>query len=148
MVISHVPVAHDSPAFASAQVVPQAPQLVSEVSAVSQPFTVEPSQLPCPAVQAPSVQVPAAQLSAAFARSHTFPQVPQCVSDESDASQPFESLPSQLPEPGLHDPIEQVPLAHVALAPERAHVAPHAHRLWRVRIDVSQPSASVELQSP
>jgi len=43
------------------------------------------------------VQVPVEQLSVAFARSHAEPHEPQCVSVESDASQPFVSLPSQLP---------------------------------------------------
>jgi len=66
----------------------------------------------------------------------------------SDASQPFVSLPSQLPDPGLHDPIAQVPLAQVALAPGRAHVDPQAPQSVSVRIEVSHPSTSSELQSP
>jgi hypothetical protein len=49
-----VPEPQDSAAFAKSQTAPQAPQLVSEVSAVSHPFAALPSQLAKPALQAPS----------------------------------------------------------------------------------------------
>jgi hypothetical protein len=48
-----VPDVHDSEAFARAQAEPQAPQFVSDVRLVSQPFALFESQFPNPAVHDP-----------------------------------------------------------------------------------------------
>ena len=144
---SQVPVEHDSLAFARLHVVPQLAQFVSVVSDVSQPFELVPSQLPKPLEQLPSVHTPPGQLSVALSRAHTAPQLPQFVSVVVDASQPFMSLPSQLPEPGLHEAIEQAPVAHVAVAPVRLHGTPQPPQSVSVRSEVSQPVESVESQS-
>jgi hypothetical protein len=146
--ISHVPVEHVSDAFARLQPVPHAPQFDSVVSGVSHPFGAEPSQLPHPEVHAPRVQVPVEQLSAAFGRSHEVPQDPQFVSVESDASQPFASLPSQLPWVELHEATAHIPVAQVAVAFAREHNTPHEPQSASVRSDVSHPFASIESQSP
>jgi hypothetical protein len=69
----------------------------------SQPFAALPSQLPKPALHVPSVHVPEEHDSAAFAKSHTAPHVPQLVFVVSLVSQPFAALPSQLPKPAAHE---------------------------------------------
>jgi hypothetical protein len=144
---SHEPVEQVSVAFGRLQPVPQPPQFVSVVSGVSHPLLVVPSQLPQSDTHAPSVHVPLGQLSAAFARSQVAPHEPQFASVASEASQPFVSLPSQLPKPPLHDATAQVPVVHVAVAFGRLHAAPHAPQFASVRSDVSQPFASFESQS-
>ncbi len=144
---SHEPVAQLSLAFASAQLVPQPPQFTSVVSDVSQPFELVPSQLPKPAEHDPSVQVPAGQLSLALSSAHATPQPPQLVSVASEASQPFMSVPSQLPDPPLHERIEHEPAAHVAVAPGREQGTPQPPQSVSERSDVSQPFESVESQS-
>jgi hypothetical protein len=60
-----------------------------------------PSQLPQPALHVPSVQVPVGHVSLALARSQSAPQPPQLASVYTDVSQPFDAIPSQLPQPAL-----------------------------------------------
>lgn len=87
------------------QVVPQAPQFETLICVfTSQPLPGVPSQLPKPDVQVPSAQLPDAQDSAAFARSHTAPQVPQLERVVRLVSQPLVVLPSQLPKFALQLP--------------------------------------------
>ena len=49
-------------------------------------------------------------------------------------SQPFAALPSQLPQPALHERMAQVPVEQVAIALARAHATPHAPQLISVLI--------------
>jgi hypothetical protein len=54
-------------------------------------------------------------------------------------SQPFASIPSQLPKPVLHIEIVHVPVEQVAVAFDLVHVTPHAPQFVVVRMLVSQP---------
>jgi hypothetical protein len=146
-VTTQLPVEQLSFAFGRLHAVPQAPQLVSEVSAVSQPLPDMPSQLPYPLSQAPSVHVPLAQLSDALVKLHVEPHAPQFISVSSGVSQPFAASPSQLPQPALHAVIVHVPLAHDSEAFGRLHGVPQPPQFMRVVIGVSQPSALAMLQS-
>jgi len=94
-VISHCPLAQLSLAFASEHDVPQAPQFVSVVSDVSQPFASIPSQFANPVLQKAIRHVLPVQSAVALARVQSTPQPPQLVSVERDVSQPFGSMPSQ-----------------------------------------------------
>jgi hypothetical protein len=83
-------------------VLPQAMQLVTVPSGVSQPVAGFMSQLPKPLEQVPSAHVPVVQDSAALARSQSTSQSPQSVSARMLRSQPFRGLPSQLFQPVSH----------------------------------------------
>ncbi len=144
----HVPVEHVSPEPAMSQIVPHVAQLVSVLSAVSQPFAALASQLPQSELHAPSVQVPVAQLAIAFAREHAVPHVAQFASVVSDVSHPLASVASQLPKPTLHDEIAQLPVEHVAPALAREQPAPHAPQLVSEVSAVSQPFTSLPSQLP
>jgi hypothetical protein len=91
--------------------------------------------------------VPPAQLSAALSSEQLTPQLPQFVSDVRVASQPFGSLPSQFPVPGLQELIAQLPVVQVGVALARAHGTPQPPQSVSVRSDVSQPFESVPSQS-
>ena len=58
---------------------PQAPQLVFVVVAVSQPLATMPSQLAQPASQVPMPQTPAAHDAVAWGMLHAVPHAPQAV---------------------------------------------------------------------
>ena len=135
-------------ALAREQDVPQPPQLVSDVSAVSQPFAATASQLPKPALHAPSVQVPVAQLALAFARAHAMPHIPQLAVVVSGASHPFEAFRSQLPKPALHVTSAQLPLAQLDVAFESVHGVPHVPQFVAVVSAASQPLAALRSQLP
>ena len=75
--MTHVPLAHDSAAFAKSHVTPHPPQCESVVSDCSQPFALLPSQLPKPLLHVVIVQVPLTHAAPALAKAHTFPQPPQ-----------------------------------------------------------------------
>lgn len=109
------------------QTFPQVPQCEGEVSVfTSQPLDPTPSQFPKPVVQAPKVQVPLTQLSEAEARSQTFPQPPQSVSEAFvSVSQPLEALASQLSKPLSHAPSMQRPEPQDSAALSSAQSAPH-----------------------
>jgi len=116
-VMLQAPATHVAVPLLLLQPLPQAPQLEALVCVLtSQPFDAEPSQFPNPAAHAPSVQVPLLHDSLAFARSHTVPHVPQSVTVERFASQPFAATPSQLPNPALHAWSWQLPLKQLAEA--------------------------------
>ena len=61
-------------------------------------------------------QLPLAHVAVAFARLHPTPQPPQLVSVLSGVSQPFDTTPSQLPQPVAHETIWQLPVPHVEVA--------------------------------
>jgi hypothetical protein len=147
VVISHVPVAQVSPAFASAQTEPHDPQFVSVLSGVSHPFASTPSQFAKPALHVPMVQVPLEQSAVAFARMQATPQPPQLVIVRSDVSHPFASTPSQFENPVSQLAMPHTPLPQVAVAFERLQPMPHPPQFIVVRIDVSQPVASMPSQS-
>jgi hypothetical protein len=147
LVISHVPVAQLSPAFASAHTAPHEPQLVRLLSGVSQPFASTPSQSAKPMLQVPMRQVPVEQSAVAFARMHATPQPPQLVTVRREVSQPFASTPSQFAKPASQLAMPQTPLPHVAVAFERLQPMPQPPQFVVVRIDVSQPVASRPSQS-
>lgn len=134
-----LPVEQVEAAFARVHITPQPPQLARLLSEVSQPFGSTPSQFAKPALQPRMPQVPPGHVDIAFGREHITPQPPQFAVLLSGVSQPFPSVPSQLPRPGLHAAIEHVPVAHVADAPAREQVVPHAPQSVTVRSDVSQP---------
>ncbi len=92
---AHVPVAQVAVPLDREHAVPQAPQLASVVSGVSQPFDATRSQSPNPGSHETTWQLKPLQLPVAFAGSHTVAQEPQLASPSSDVSQPFARLMSQ-----------------------------------------------------
>lgn len=142
------PVPQVAVAFAREQAVPQLPQLVSEVSATSQPFGSRASQLPKPGVQTEMAHEPVPHVAVAFAREQAVPQLVQLVSEVSAVSQPLGPLPSQFPKPALHDAMAQLPLPQVAVAFAREHAVPQVLQFASVVSGVSQPVESMKSQSP
>jgi len=146
--MAHVPVAHVAAAFAREQPALHAPQFVSDVSAVSQPLASIPSQLPYPGLQVTIWQLPVPQLAVALAREHPTPQPPQLASEVSAVSQPFSAFMSQLPNPVLHAPSTQLPVAQLAVAFARAQATPHVPQFAVVVRGASQPFAAFMSQLP
>ena len=142
----HAPVPHVAVAFAREHVLPHVAQLVSVVSAVSQPFVAFASQLPKPASHDEMAQVPVPQVAVAFAREQAIPQLAQFAKVVSAVSQPLAVLPSQLPKPPLHAPIAQEPVEQLAVALVRLHAAPQLAQFASVVSDASQPLASTRSQ--
>jgi hypothetical protein len=134
--------------LAREHVLPQLPQFVSEVSAVSHPLLSTPSQLPQFVLHDPIAHDPVAQVAVAFDREHVAPQLPQFVSEVSAVSHPLPSTPSQLPQFGLHEAIAHDPVAQVALAFGRAQAVPQLPQLVVVLSVASQPLASFPSQLP
>jgi hypothetical protein len=135
----HDPDEQESVACARLQVAPHAPQLVSVVSAVSQPSLGSPLQSPKPLLHEETPQVPATQFGVPPDTGQTFPQVPQLLMLVAVlVSHPLFGLPSQLPKPelqaGVHTPDTQ---EFVPLVAEQA--TPHAPQSVAVVIGVSQP---------
>ena len=92
--------------------VPQPPQLVSVLSAVSQPLRVLASQLPQPLLQT-GAHALAAQLVVPWALVHAVPQLPQFDTLLASAtSQPLATLASQLAKPELQLAMPHALLAH------------------------------------
>lgn len=106
------PVSQLSLALARSHVMPQAAQLVSVLSDVSQPLASTPSQLDHPRSQPAVTQDPVVQLAEAFCRSHSTPQAPQSVSVRMSVSQPLAGLASQSEKPGRHEAMRQLPVVH------------------------------------
>ena len=80
------------------QRIPQAPQLNTVLSAVSQPVLVRPSQLPKPALHEPMAQAPPVHEGVALAGAQALPQAPQLDTLVLRfTSQPLVGAPSQLP---------------------------------------------------
>lgn len=78
------------------------PQVAFASRLVSQPLESTESQLANPGLQDEMAHEPVEQVAVAFARVQVVPQVPQFVVVSSRVSQPFESTPSQFPQPELH----------------------------------------------
>jgi hypothetical protein len=148
-VIWHAPVEHDAVAFAGVHGTPHPAQFVSELSCVSHPFPVFPSQSPNPPVHAAHPQVPALQLGVPDGQLQTVPHVPQLLTFDSRlVSQPLFGLPSQLPQPA-----EQVgthaPDVHVVVPFAFVHVLPHVPQLLGFApVFVSQPLLALPSQLP
>ena len=144
--IPHAPVPHVAVAFARVHAIPQLAQLVSVVSAVSQPFAAFASQLPKPASHDAIAQVPVPHVAVALAREQAIPQLAQFAKVVSAVSQPLVVLPSQLPKPALHDPIAHEPVEQVAVALVRLQVVPQLAQFASVVSDASQPLVSTRSQ--
>jgi hypothetical protein len=142
---------HEDPAqlptpFATLQTLPHAPQFAgSRVRSVVQPV---PAQLPSPGWHEAKPQTPAMQFGVPPAEGQTAPQPPQLFTSEArTASQPFDSIPSQLAYPALHTMPHEEPL-HVAVPCCALQVVPHAPQLLgEVLVSVSQPFAAMPSQS-
>jgi hypothetical protein len=114
------------PPVAPGHVRPHVPQLLTVLSAVSQPFGRELSQSPNPVLQL-GAQVEPEQLVVPCALVQAAPQAPQCaVVLASGVSQPLLALLSQLPKPPLQLATPQllpeqrgVPLAVVQVLPQK-----------------------------
>lgn len=100
-----------------AQVVPHAPQLLVEVSWVSQPLAALPSQLPKPALHVPIAQTPPLlQVAAALAKVQAALHAPQLESVLITRSQPLLGRPSQSSKPAVHAVMSQPLPVQVAIA--------------------------------
>ena len=143
-----VPVPQVPDACAGEHEPPQVPQLVVDVSAVSQPFESMPSQLPESALQLEIAHVPVEHVAVAFGREQPAPHEPQLPSVLSGVSQPLPALPSQLPQPAAHEAIAHVPVAHVEVAWASEHAVPQPPQLLSVLSGVSQPFAGFPSQLP
>jgi hypothetical protein len=100
-------------------------------------------------LQLAKLQEPAAHVGpVTLAGLHGVPQTPQFVSEVSDASQPSETVPLQLPQFGLHDNSTHEPVEQDSLALDRSHADPHVPQLDSVVSDVSQPFVVLPSQLP
>jgi hypothetical protein len=144
----HVPDGQDSAAFGRLQVAPHAPQFVSVLSDVSQPFAESPSQSPRPGLHVETPHTPETQFGVPPAGGHTLLHRPQLLMFVlMFVSQPFAGLPSQFPEPALHVGT-QTPPVHAVVPFTALQVAPHRPQLVVVLSGVSHPSTGSPLQSP
>jgi hypothetical protein len=115
----------------------------------SQPFPALMSQFPQPVLHEAIVHIPLVQAPIAFGGAHDAPHEPQFVSVSSAVSQPFASIPSQLPNPAWHTS-EQFPIEHVPLAtfgPVVGQVTPHPPQFINPFRSVSHPFAALMSQS-
>ena len=106
------PVEHSSPACASEQVLPQAPQLPSVVNVCSQPLGSWPSQSPHSESQLWIRQLPLEQVAVALFRLQGVLQEPQSVKVSREVSQPSASDELQSSHPESQAPISQAPPLH------------------------------------
>lgn len=142
------PAVHDATPFVELQAFPHAPQLATlEFRFTSQPLAALPSQLANPALQV-MPQTPAVQNGVPLVLLHAVPQPPQwLVLFWVFVSQPFETLPSQLPKPALqvmpHVPPEQEAVPFVVL-----HTLPQVPQFDVVARLVSQPFVTLPSQLP
>lgn len=100
----------------------------------------------------PTPQTPPVHTAEPFAGAgHTLLHAPQLASElEVLVSHPLPTLPSQLPNPGLHPPTAQTPNAHAA-APfaGEAHRLPHAPQFAEeLSVSISHPFARFPSQLP
>jgi hypothetical protein len=91
----HCVLTHVGVPFGTLHVTPHAPQFVSELSAVSQPFERSPSQSPYPDQHAENEHVPVAQLASALGNVQGVLHAPQLVTVVRDCSQPSAARPLQ-----------------------------------------------------
>jgi hypothetical protein len=131
--------------WALLQLSPQAVQLLSVPSAVSQPVMAV--QSANPALQLLAVQLPPPQDSLEFGMSQLCPQAPQFETDQIEVSQPFSGLASQVSQPWLQ--LGTQPLALQLLVPCALEQAlPQLLQFASVPSGVSQPAAPVQSAKP
>jgi len=145
---AQLPLVQVSDAFGRSHTVPQAPQLVSEVSGVSQPFASTESQLPYPEPHDAMAHMPVPQVAVALARVQATLQPPQSVSERSDRSQPLLATPSQSSKFALQVVISHVPVAQLSPAFGRLQATPQPPQLVSVVSEVSHPLVVVPSQLP
>lgn len=137
-VLPQVAIEHTSP---RPHTVPQRPQFVLVVVAVSHPLTTSPSQSPNPGTQLPIPHRPIAHEGSALGAVHTVVHALHAVGVEfRSVSQPLVGSPSQSPEPGSQRS-PHAPRVHtaVALGPP-GHIRPHAPQWFRLlSSETSQP---------
>lgn len=144
---THVPVAHEAFALGNEQVLPQVPQLLRLLSAVSQPLLALESQLPKPLVQAPIPQVPVVQVGVAFDALQALPQKPQFCREVCRFVSQVEALPSQSPFGAVHDETPQTPALQIGVPPEAGQALPHVPQFFGSCCTlVSQPLFATESQ--
>ena len=139
---------HDvMPTLASAaQLLPQAPQLVSVAMSTSQPLPTMLSQLRKPGEQVSSHSPPLQPAPVVLSRPvQTLSQAPQLAGSVTLVSQlvPFMSQSRCV---SAHVSTTQLPVLQLAVAFAMAQVVPQAPQLLRERVSVSQPSATSPLQ--
>jgi hypothetical protein len=134
---AHVPVAHVDVAFGSVQPAPQALQLLSVFSGVSQSWPIA-MQCPKPGLQLDTAHIPVAQVPVPFVTAQAVPHAPQFATVFSGDSQPLLAMPSQSPKPGLQLRMAQEPVAQVDAAFASEQVVPQAPQLASVFSCVSQ----------
>jgi hypothetical protein len=111
----HVPAGQLADALGKLHRVPQPPQLLVVVSAVSQPLVAMPSQFPKPPLQ-PTTHVPVGHDSVEFGYGpHVTPQPPQLLVEWIDVSQPLVIGPVQCAVPAAQLAIAQVPDAQLSV---------------------------------
>ena len=144
-----LPVPQSPTACASVHSLPQAPQLLLELSEFSQPFRMSPSQSPKVGRQA-MAQAPLAQLGVPWLVEQALPQAPQLSTSVAMAiSQPSASLSSlQSAKPASQLPVQR-PAVHSGWAMfllEHARPQP-PQCATLVSLLISQPSTTLRLQS-
>lgn len=148
----HVLAAQVGVAFAGAEHgAPQLPQFATEVlKSTSQPSSVDPLQLPAPAMHAPSEQTPALQVPTARGNAQLRPHAPQWASDTArSVSQPLLAVRSQLSKPASHRPMEQLPPEQSPVARGKVHLVPHIRQFaLSFCRSTSQPLTVLPSQSP
>jgi hypothetical protein len=92
-------------------------------------------------------QVPVVQVPVALAGAHCAPHEPQFAFVLSEVSQPFEALPSQLPQPLVHAGTH-APLVHAVVPLAFVQATPQAPQFSVEFSAVSQPSVTSPLQLP
>ncbi len=147
---AHSPPVHLAVAFAVRQSEPHAPQLsASPPTSTSHPVAAAPSQSAKPPAQT-TLQPPSRHDALVLGPPrHARVQVPQWrVSLVSLASQPFASIASQSPHPGVHAATEQRPISHAAVAFDSAQRRPHPLQFdGSAARFASHPSSTAPLQS-
>src|SRR4051794_40030432 len=100
-----------------------------------------------PNAMSPDPHTPLEQLEFA---GHTLPHAPQLLTSlVRFFSQPLAALPSQLPNPALHELTAQALFEQLETALARLHAAPHAPQFATLFVMLtSQPSAAIPLQLP
>jgi hypothetical protein len=135
-------------AWAREQVRLQALQCWSVSRDCSQPLGSFPSQLSQWVLQLWIRQPPVAQVGVAWARWQVTPHCPQSFSVFSGVSQPFASLPSQVPQRESQVSMRQEQVAQVAVAWAREQAVPQVPQFCRVFSGISQPVSSFPSQLP
>lgn len=136
----HTPAAHVGAAWTARQGRSQAPQSLSVLVVSTQRVP----HITAGATQAATQPV---ALQSGVAPLHVVAQAPQLVALESDASQPFAGSVSQSSQPAWQLAISHPLAPHRATACARLQLAPQVPQSRVVSSEVSQPSASLPLQS-